>query len=180
MNKVNFLTATKITDSVARFLMNTNHYRAAAEFLKEFLWLLNSCASVLKIESAKEMEFTKMDTVLVLATIYLREGNNEESRENAELALKISRQIVDKDREQKSCMILSDVLFALGRYEEGIDYLKEALSLSQEIGDAKAEEEIFYRLGKSFNYHGQKQQAVECLQKSVEKSKDNGHGEREE
>ena len=111
MNKVNFMTALKITDSVARFLMNTNHYRAAAEFLKEWLWLVNYCASVLRIESAKERKFAKMTTVLVLAAIYLREGNTEESKENAELALKISRQIAHKVGEQKSCMILSDVFF---------------------------------------------------------------------
>ena len=174
MDKVDIPTAVKITESVAYFLINTDHDHAAAEFLKELLWLVNYCVSVLKIESAKEVGFAKINTVLALAVINLRQGNNEESKENAELALKISRQIAGKVEEQRSCMILSYVLFALARYEKGIDYLKEALSISQEIGDAKAEAQIFNSLGGMFMFLDQKQQAVECLQKSVEKSKDTG------
>ena len=174
MNEVGVLTAVKITTSVASFLMNTDHYQAAAGFLKEFLWLVNYCESVMKIESTKKMELAKLNTHLALALIYCREDNNEESKGNAELALKISRQVSDKNQDQQLCMILSCVLFGLGRYEEGIDYCKEALSISQEIGDVKTEAEIFYRLGTVFTHLDQKQQAVECLQKSVEKSKDIG------
>ena len=142
MDKVNILTAVKITKSVACFLMCTDHDHAAAEFFKECLWLVKYCASVMKTRSAKEMELLnliKMNARLALASIYWSEGNKEESKENAELALKISRQIADKDGELTPCRILSHLLFALGRYEEGIDYLKEALSISEEIGDAKAE-----------------------------------------
>ena len=173
MDKVNILTAMKITKSVACFLMKTDHYHAAAGFVRELLWLVNYCESVLKTES-KEMGSPKMAAHLILVVIYSREGNKEESKENAELSLKISRQIAHKDGELRSCMILSRVLYGLGRYEEAIDYCKEALSISQEIRDAKAEAQTFYSLGLIFKYLGQKQQAVECLQKSVEKSKDTG------
>ena len=177
MDKVNILTAVEITWSVACFLMYTDRYHAAAEFFKECLWLVKYCASVMKTRSAKEMELlnlTKMNARLALARIYWKEGNNEESKENAELALKISRQIAFKFGELTSCMILTRVLFHLRRYEEGIDYCKEALSILQEIGDAKAEAQIYYILGGAFFILDQKQQAVECLQKSVEKSKETG------
>ena len=173
MHKVNILTAMKITKSVACFLMETDHYHVAAGFLREWLWLVNYFESVMKIES-KEMGSAKSAAHLILVVIYWREGKKEESKENAELSLKISRQIADKDGELRSCMILPRVLYGLGRYEEAIDYCKEALSISQEIGDAKAEAQILYSLGLIFKYLGQKQQAVDFLQKSVEKSKDTG------
>ena len=65
---------------------------------------MNYFESGMKTES-KETELAKMNTHLALAAIYLREDNKEESKENAELALKISRHIENKIGIQKSCMM---------------------------------------------------------------------------
>ncbi|XP_078374966.1 tetratricopeptide repeat protein 28-like [Oculina patagonica] len=171
---VNVYKAVDITRSVANFLINTNHYLAAIGFIKELLMLANVAKNSTSSYSSSQ-DRMKMAIFDALAFAYFYVGNYRDAKANAKFALRISKQIEDKDGERTFYLYLFRVFKALGRDDKAIKYLKLALKVSKIIGDAKVEAEIHLQLGVLEDvFLGQHEKAKEHQLKSVQLSKDIG------
>ena len=175
MGSVDVWEALDITRSVADFFMKTNRYQAAIDFYKELLTLVK----VVEDLASSSLDAVNLAIYHALASAYFHLANYDDSKVNAKLALRISKQIGDKNGERTSYYNLCSVFDALGRSDKAVKYLEKALQISTETGDAKEEAEIFCELGRLHYDLGQYEKSKEYELKSIKISKEIGHRQNE-
>jgi len=175
MDSVDVWEALDITRSVADFFMKTNRYQAAIEFYKELLTLVK----VIENSASSSLDVVNMGIYHALASAYFQLGNYDDSKANAKLALRISKQRGHKNGERTSYYNLCSVFDALGRSDKIVKYLEKALQISTETEAVKEEAEIFCELGRLYYDLGQYEKSKAYELKSIKLSKEIGHRQNE-
>jgi tetratricopeptide (TPR) repeat protein len=110
-------------------------------------WLLRQGAAAAAEEAAREalQVSPESDADLRLrieiahAMALRRQEQNPEALRHLERALKLSREIGDREREALTLNNISQIYDAWGRYDEALQYLQQSLQIQREIGDRTGE-----------------------------------------
>ena len=97
-------------------------------------------------------------------------GEYVKAEEYLQKALKIRKEIGDKNGEAKDYGNLGSVFCSLGEYVKAEEYLQKALKIRKEIGDKNGEATAYQNLGSVFGYLGQNLKAKVYHEKSLELS----------
>ena len=184
MNKVDAAEAVEITTAVARFLAYTKRPRAALQFYKELMALLEFIEQMFNSSIARALMNDKIQknfdnwiisTFLSLHAINLQLGEHNESKKYAELALAKIRKTGCKKTEkfclQTLCLCLT---FDRNQHDRNTKCLKEILSISEESGDIETQVTACYQLALRHFDVGQVEEAAEFLEKSIQTSRKGG------
>jgi CHAT domain-containing protein/uncharacterized protein HemY len=96
-----------------------------------------------------------------------------------ETALKLYREIGDRNGEGTALGNLGNAYNLLGQYQKAIEFFQQSLTIFREIGDRNGEGTALGNLGSAYNRLGQYQKAIEYSQQSLTIQREIGdrHGE---
>ena len=148
--------------AVAGFLSNTNRHHKAIDFYKEALVLCSRGAG--KYEDWRKMVFF-IHLRLVKSCCDIM--NFENALAHCKEAFKISKEIGDREAEEKSYLYMSGVYVSLNKPVQYIYYQRKLLEIAKERGDREAEATANANIGKSYKKLAQLDKAINHLEKSL-------------
>ena len=102
-----------------------------------------------------------------LGDLYWQIGLYEKSIDCSEKALKIAREMGDKQSEETTLKNLGIAYSALGQVEKAIKYYEDALVIAREIGDRRGEGNRLGNLGNAYSNLGQVEKATEYYENAL-------------
>ena len=102
-----------------------------------------------------------------LGVLYGQIGSYKKSLVCSEKALKIAREIGDRQNEGAWLVNLGNACHQLGQVEKAIEYYEQALVISSGIGDQRGEEAALGRLGEAYGHIGQAEKAIEYYEQAL-------------
>ena len=108
-----------------------------------------------------------------------RQEQNPEALRHLERALRLSREIGNREREAISLNNISQIYDTWGRYDGALQHLQQSLEINREIGDRAGEALTLNNIGSIYYAWGRYDEALQHLQQSLEISREigNRHGE---
>jgi tetratricopeptide (TPR) repeat protein len=157
--------------------------------LATLLLLIASGVSVLPISlpgmvqsvqaQANETQKAEADRLLEQGIQQLETSQFREALQSWEAALKIYREIGDRNGEARSLNNLGSAYDFLGQYPKAIEYYQQSLAIFKDIGDRNGEADSLMGLGNAYYSLGQYPKAIEYYQQSLAIFKDIGDREAE-
>ena len=148
--------------AVADFLSKTNRHHKAIDFYKEALALWSRGAG--NYEGWGKMVF-------IIHLRLVKSCNDIKDFENAlaycKEALKISKEIGDREAEEISHLYISGVCLSFNKPAQYIYYQRKLLEIAKERGDKKAEATANANIGNAYKELGQFDKAISHLEKSL-------------
>ena len=102
-------------------------------------------------------------------------GRYREAIQALEEALRIYREIKDRDSEAAALIALGTVYTSLEQYQKAIDFYQQSLAITKHIGNRNGEAISLNSLGASYSSLGQYQKAIDFFQQSLSIQKQIGN-----
>jgi len=102
-----------------------------------------------------------------LGILYAQIGFYKKSIKYTEKALKIARDIGDRQNEGAWLVNLGNACHQLGQVEKAIEYYEQAFVISSGIGDQRGEEAALGNLGDAYGHLGQAEKAFEYYEQAL-------------
>ena len=160
--------------AVADFLSNTNRHHKAIDFYKEALVLCSRGAG--RYGGTRKMVFV-IHLCLVKSCCKIK--NFENALAHCKEALKISKEIGDRNAEEKSYLCMSGVYLSFNKPAQYIYYQRKLLEIAKEGGDKKAEVTANANIGYAYSCLQQHAKSIEYLNEALRLSIEIGDKERE-
>ncbi len=109
-----------------------------------------------------------------LGVLYGQIGSYKKSIEYSEKALKVAKEIGDRQNEGSGFGNLGIAYSNLGQVERAIEYYEQALAISQEIGDRRGESNHLGNLGIAYSDLGQVERAIKYYEQALAIAKEIG------
>ena len=106
---------------------------------------------------------------------YYRLGEFDKAIEFYQQALRIAKEVENKDLEGKAYMNLGNACRSLGDSEKAIKFHQQALNISKEVGNKDSEGSVYVSLGCAFHSLGDFKTAIELHQQALSISKEVGN-----
>ena len=109
-----------------------------------------------------------------LGVLYGQIGSYNKSLEYSEKALKVAKEIGDRQNEGSWIGNLGTAYYALGQVERAVEYYEQALAISKEIGDRRGEGYRLGNLGLTYADLGQVERAIKYYEQALAIAKEIG------
>jgi tetratricopeptide (TPR) repeat protein len=109
-----------------------------------------------------------------LGILYGQIGSYNKSLEYSEKALKVAKEIGDRQNEGSLLGNLGIAYSNLGQVERAIEYYEQALAIAKEIGDRRSEGTLLGNLGIAYSNLGQVERAIEYYEQALAIAKEIG------
>ena len=97
-----------------------------------------------------------------------------EALQSWETALRLYRELGDRQGEANSLGNLGNAYFSLGEYERAIDFHNQSLKIKREIGDRRGEATSLGNLGAAYDVLGEYERAIDFLEQTLEIAREIG------
>jgi tetratricopeptide (TPR) repeat protein len=130
-----------------------------------------SCISLFSSKTVSVI-FSFLRRVVIISTMAWGDKTDDKAIEFYEKALKIIKDIGNREKESSCYENLGGTYDTLGQYEKAIEFYEKALKIKKDIGDKKGESNCYLNLGNTYRQLSQYGKAIRFINKALRIKKD--------